>query len=377
MAIRQGDVPPREFCRQPASAINLVLRRHIWLALLIAPVLFARAATWPGETWLTAAPIEVGLSPAKLDAARTYALTGNGSGYVIRNGKLVMTWGDPRQVFDLKSSTKAIGVTALGLALQDGKVKLDDPAKKFHPAFGTPPDANARTGWPDKITLRMLANQTAGFEKPGGYQPLVFQPGTQWHYSDGGPNWLAECLTLAYGRDLSELMFERVFTPLGIKPSDLRWRSNSYRPHQINGLARREFGAGISANVEAMSRIGYLYLRGGRWKDEQILPRDFVAAAGRTGPELAGLPVLDPKTYGSASAHYGLLWWNNNDAKLAGVPRDTFWSWGLYDSLIVVLPSLDLVVARAGQSWARDPNGDHYDVLKPFLQPLCAAVQTE
>ena len=37
-----------------------------------------------------------------------------------------------------------------------------------------------------------------------------------------------------------------------------------------------------------------------------------------------------------------------------GVPRDTYWTWGLYDSLIVVMPALDIVVARAGESWKRD-----------------------
>ena len=33
------------------------------------------------------------------------------------------------------------------------------------------------------------------------------------------------------------------------------------------------------------------------------------------------------------------------------VPDDAYWSWGLYDSLIVVIPSLDIVVARARESW--------------------------
>ena len=97
-----------------------------------------------------------------------------------------MTWGDPAQRYDLKSTSKSIGGTLLGIALKERKVQLDDLAAKYHPTFGVPPETNSQTGWLDEITLRMLANQTAGFEKPGGYQPLLFAPGTKWHYSDAG-----------------------------------------------------------------------------------------------------------------------------------------------------------------------------------------------
>ncbi|HSI11199.1 MAG TPA: serine hydrolase, partial [Chthoniobacter sp.] len=239
------------------------------IALLLTPYL--RAAEYPGKTWPTAAPAELGLDEAKLAQARDYALTGEGSGCIIYHGKLVLQWGDQAALYDLKSSSKAIGVTALGLALKDGLVHLDDPAKKFHPTFGTPPESNAQSGWLDQITLRHLATQTAGFEKPGGYEKLDFAPGTAWLYSDGGPNWLAECLTLAYHRDLNDVMFERVFTPIGVTPADLKWRKHAYRPEFIDGIKRREFGSGFSANVQAMARLGYLYLREGWWKGELIL----------------------------------------------------------------------------------------------------------
>src|SRR5688500_569272 len=100
-----------------------------------------------------------------------------------------------------------------------------------------------------------------------------------------------------------------------------------------------------------MARVGYLYLRGGRWRDRQILPADFVEAAGRTPARLTGLPEHEPAgEHGNAYDHYGLLWWNNADGTLPAVPRDAYWSWGLYDSIILVVPSLDLVVARAGKS---------------------------
>jgi len=320
---------------------------------------------------LTILLLFVSLAEAGMEEARDYALTGGGSGCIVHRGKQVLAWGDQKQLYDLKSTTKSFGVTALGLALMDGKVKLDDPAKKFFPSFGTPPEENARTGWLDKITLRMLATQTAGFEKLGGFGKLLFEPGTKWHYSDGGPNWLADCLTLVYRRDLAELMFERVFTPLGIGRDDLRWRNNSYRPHKLESIPRREFGSGVSANVAAMAKFGLLYLREGRWNDRQIIPSDFVRLVRAPAKELAGLPTHD-NIHGNASAHYNLLWWNNGDGALPGVPRDAYWTWGLYDSLIVVIPSLDIVVARAGKSWRRKKDARHYDALKPFLEPICA-----
>lgn len=338
----------------------------------------ALASEWPGSTWDAQTPEAAHLDPTKLAQARDYALTGEGSGCIVRGGRLVFQWGDQSTLYDLKSSSKAVGVTVLGLALKDGKVSLDDLAVKFHPHFATPPGENLATGWPAKITLRHLATQTAGFEKPGGYGKLQFAPGTEWFYSDAGPNWLSECLTYVYQRDLNDVMFERVFTPIGITNKDLKWRKHSYRPELMDGIKRREFGSGFNMNVNAMARLGLLYLREGWWRGEQILPRNFIEQVRRPGPEMKGLRTHDGDPHGSdAPAHYGLLWWNNADGSIAGLPRDAYWSWGLYDSFILVISSLDIVAARAGKGWARKPDAAHYDVLKPFFEPIAAATHTQ
>ncbi len=332
----------------------------------------------PSPDWPAATPADVGLDAARLDQARDYALSAGGSGMIVRHGKAVLRWGDQRLRYDIKSATKSFGATMLGIAMKDGRIGLDTPARQCQPALGIPPESNAATGWLDAITVGHLATQTAGFEKPGGYGKLLFAPGTHWFYSDAGPNWLAECLTLVYRRDLDALMFERVFTPLGISRDDLRWRNNQYREHQIDGLPRREFGAGIHANVEALSRLGYLYLRSGRWQDQQILAETFVKTASRPLAVVSDLPEWPADTHGNASAHYGLLWWNNADGALPNVPRDAYWAWGLYDSLIAVIPSLDLVVVRGGangRSWPREKDASHYQVLEPFLGPVVAAVR--
>ncbi len=361
------------------------MRHLLSLVVTVVAAKSVAADSWPEKSWEHATADAVGLRRADLERARDYALSAGGSGTITRHGKRILTWGDLKKRYDLKSTSKSIGVIALGIALADGKLQLNDKARTYHLSLGVPPESNAATGWLDSITILHLATQTAGFEKRGGYEPIAFPPGTKWHYSDGGPNWLAECLTLIYKRDLQELLFERIFTPIGIGREDLRWRKHAYRPHEIDGVMRREFGSGVHANVDAMARLGLLYLRGGRWKNRQLLPASFVNQAGQVVPSVVGVPE-HPKaardvqrgtaaSFGNASNHYGLLWWNNADGSIAGVPKDTYWSWGLYDSLIVVFPSLDMVVSRTGRSWKRTPNGAHYEVLKPFLQPLAASAR--
>ena len=53
---------------------------------------------------------------------------------------------------------------------------------------------------------------------------------------------------------------------------------------------------------------------------------------------------------------------------------DAYWSWGLYDSLIVVIPSLDIVVARAGKS-LNGPRSPHYGPIEPFIEPIALSVK--
>ena len=310
---------------------------------------------------------------ALLEQARDHALTGGGAGMIIRYGKLVFSWGDPTRRFDLKSTTKSIGVTALGLAMQDGLVGLADAAQLHLPGLGVPPETNADSGWLEDITVRQLATHSAGFAKPGGFVEVFFEPGTAWSYSDGGANWLADLLTVRYGVDLEAVMFRRVFDPLGIRPADLIWRNNAFRSDTINGIKRREFGSGIRADVDAMARIGYLYLRRGAWEGRRIVPSAFVARASRPDPNLAGLPVTGSGNHPGATSHYGLLWWNNGDRSLLAVPPDAFWSWGLADSLIIVIPSLDIVAVRAGDGWRAGWDSD-YAVIRPFIEPVAQSV---
>ena len=129
--------------------------------------------------WETDTPEHLGMDEAKLQEARDYALTGGGSGCIIRGGKVVMSWGDRRQKYNLYSTTKSIGGIALALAIVDGKVSLDDRMRDYLSSGGVPPESN-NAAWLEKITLRHLATHTAGFEKTRGWCELRFEPGTGW-----------------------------------------------------------------------------------------------------------------------------------------------------------------------------------------------------
>jgi CubicO group peptidase (beta-lactamase class C family) len=366
------------------------------LQVTVNPAVYPAVDTDADESygWTIVAPADVGMDAAKLAEAQAYAETGGGAGLISRRGRLVHKWGLIDARGDLKSTTKSIGGIALGLAIDDGKVTLTDLAQTHLPTIGTnpPPPVEGAT-WPAQITISQLATHTAGFEKSRGYGNMLYQPGTTWSYSDGALNWLADLLTTVYQQDLGDLLKTRVWSVIGIDGGvngigdDLQWRNNASHDPLIGTVATRELAGGISANVNTMARIGLLFLRKGVWaNDQRVLSESFVETVHTPRPENADLEIplaLQPQ-FPNATKDYGVLWWTNATGQLPEVPRDAYWAWGLGDSLIVVIPSLDLVIARTGSDadnaalphWRSGWDGN-YSVLAPFLNPIVQSVQQQ
>lgn len=359
------------------------------------------------------ASTEVGMTQALLEQAATYAQTGGtaisgNAGMIVRRGRIVHSWGNIDQRFELKSTSKSIGGMALGIAMETNPNLLSETAQSRLSTFPAP----ATTGdpaWPGQITILQLATHTAGFLKEDvytagvgtTYAALQYQPGTTWFYSDAGLNWLSEVLTQVFNADLATVLNTEVWTPLGLNSLaggldgnaastiDVKWRDNRYRinPAPGSGTEKRELASGIYANPNAMARIGLLFLRKGLWGSERVLPETFVNTVKTPHPSTATavIPPVLAADFPNATTNYGVLWWTNATGMLANVPRDAFWAWGLGDSLIVVIPSLDIVAVRAGQQaavgsspgvrvWNDDDwNGD-YTVLAQFLDPIVQSV---
>jgi CubicO group peptidase (beta-lactamase class C family) len=377
----------------------------------------AQAEVWPADDdesdpvnhgWAKVDAATVGMTQAGLDTAATFAQTipaasiapgttvNSGTGMIVRHGQLVHSWGDIDVKFEVKSVTKSMGGILFGLALDQNKVVLRGKGTDYMGgAFGVPPDANAAQA--PQITLSQLATHTSGFQKddgnPTAFTALIkFTPGSTWSYSDAGLNWLADVLTTVYAQDLRDVAQANVWGKIGLNRGgtnndDVLWRTNLSRPPTRNGapLQYRELSSGISANANAMARVGLMFLRKGKWKDQQILSEAFVTQTHTPLPENATLPLVPNRPgekYPNAQTDYGVLWWTNKSGTMPNVPTDTFWAWGLGEELIVVIPSLDLVIVRtggqataasAGRTWNDlDWDGD-VSVLTGFLDPIVAA----
>jgi Beta-lactamase class C and other penicillin binding proteins len=342
-------------------------------------------------------PATVGMTQAGLDAAAAFAQAtpagaGPGNGMIVRHGQLVAFWGDiDDSIPEVKSVTKSMGGIALGLAIDDAKLALTDKASAHLPTIGIPPDVNGSKGVAD-ITIAQLATHTAGFPKPGGYAEIpdsLLPIGSKWSYSDGGLNWLADTLTETYGQDLSSLLNTRVWSVIGLRANDVRWRTmaGGFRPDPRPSnptLQYRELASGIQTNVNAMARVGLLFLRKGMWNGQRVLSESFVQQVHTPLPQNAGLQLVDPTNFPGALTDYGVLWWTNTSGQMTGVPADTYWAWGLGEALIVVIPSLDLVIARNGGQananstpGARVWNDDFWNadprVIQPFIKPIVDA----
>jgi CubicO group peptidase (beta-lactamase class C family) len=336
------------------------------LATILSVARSARCDVWPGTEWAASTPESQGMSGAALDQAVEHSQrNGGASGCVIRHGYLVKEWGSPTALADIKSATKgAFGATVLGLAVDAGLVGLDDKARMHSPLLGGDRPEN-RGDWLGEITIRQLATMTAGFDDSRPAK-LVNRPGTAGIYSNDTANMLADLLTLKFNEDLESVMTRRVMDPIGISPSSWRWRDNGYRPKIINGLKTREFASGIKITHGALARLGYLYLREGRWDGRTILSPEFIKVATRT----TDLPAPYP--------YYGFYWGSNARGLLADVPRDLYWALGLGESILAVCPSLDIVAVRLGTGSTRSqlpPFTDQWDKkVEGFFRLVARAV---
>ena len=135
----------------------------------------------------------------------------------------------PATRFRIGTASTALTSAAVGLLVDDGRLALDEPIKRYVPAFPEKP-------WP--VTLRQVMGHVAGLATDGGDDgplfrqrcerpvdalpefaggELLFEPGTQYRYSKYGWIVVSAAVEAAADQPFQAFMRERIFQPLGME----------------------------------------------------------------------------------------------------------------------------------------------------------------
>lgn len=238
---------------------------------------------------------------------------------------------------NIYSHTKSFASTAVGLAVDAGKLNLDDKVVDFFPeAVPENPAENL-----DKITLRSLLTMSSGFNHAylmaadrrigQGYpdyvkymfsRPMEKLPGERFFYSNGDTYLAARMAEKALGMTLENILYQNLFRKMGIG-----WPAWEHDP------MGHAFGAsGLYLKLSDMIKLGQLYLADGKWQGERILSSDWVKAAGSKQIETHGNDVCN------WNDGYGYQFWIS---PFPGAYRAD----GAYGQITTVLPEKGLTVA--------------------------------
>jgi serine beta-lactamase-like protein LACTB, mitochondrial len=267
----------------------------------------------------------------------------------------------PNLRFRIGSASTVLTSAAVGLLIEQGRLKLDDEIQAYVPEYPKKP-------WP--VTLRQVMAHTAGVRSDGGDEgplfgthcerpaeavpefaglSLLFQPGTGYHYSNYGWILVSAAIEAAADDGFFELMQDRVFAPLGMahtradSATDLAGRVTPYFPRYA---AEPHYGP------DRMREVDYSCYAGA--SAFLSTPSDLV----RFGMGITSGALLEPATVALLQASQRLpsgeetgygLGWDLETVTLTGTPtrvvgHDGESLGGMVASLMIV-PARGIVVA--------------------------------
>ena len=301
----------------------------------------ADSPIFPGKAWEMRSPEEAGLSREKLMALATLA---GGRGCVVRHGYMVFAWGDQSKSSDVASAFKPLLTTLLFMAVQDGRIgSVDDEVAEFEPRLKA-----LNAGKDAAITWRHFAFQMSGYG-------LAEAPGAAYSYNDYALALYYDTLTQkVFGTNGTALLRTRLAEPMQFEDA---CTFDAFGPQNRPGR--------LALSVRDFARFGLLYLRQGRWRDQQLLRPEFVQMATRSPlapatPLTSGQPadmLPGQRTIGGTRnitpvgpGYYSFNWWlngkNGAGQRLFGdASPDTYVASGHGGMrMLWIIPSLDLVV---------------------------------
>jgi CubicO group peptidase (beta-lactamase class C family) len=266
---------------------------------------------------------------------------------VVRHGKTIASgaWapfhqGDAQLVY---SASKSFTATALGLAIDDGLLSLDDRVVDHFPEYESEvADRRMRS-----MLIRHLAAMATGHagetyleavkrhpEDPvRGFLsiPPDFDPGSHFAYNQSATYTLAAIIQRKTGRTLAKYLGERIFAPMGLPPAG--WAQ--YPPGRDQGWT------GLYVSTSALAALGQLYLQNGVWQGRALLSSAWVAEATRKNVETVRPGFDGVYSHPDWRQGYGFQFW---------MSRHGYRADGGFGQYCLILPEQDAVIAITSES---------------------------
>ena len=276
-------------------------------------------------------------------------------GYVVAEAWWAPYSSEHRQ--QLYSLSKSFTSTAIGLAVDEGLISIDDPVIKFYPDL-LPDEISDNLA---SLKVRHLLSMSVGHAKdsilileasPPGISwektflslPVVFKPGSQFMYNSGASYMLSSIIKKVTKQTAQEYLKLRIYETLGIVGST--WTEN------FEGV---NMGAShLRMRTEDLAKFGQLYLQEGSWKGKQLISRKWVA-------EASSLQIENGKFDNSWGYGYGFQFWLN--------PPGGYRADGAFGQYSMVFPKLDAVVVITSESVStKDTMKLVWDILVPAMK---------
>ncbi len=285
-------------------------------------------------------------------------------------------------IFQIHSMTKPVVCAALMMLMEEGKVALTDAVEKHLPEFRGITVMGKKPSRP--ITVRDLMTHTSGMmlNPPAGIgelhgalhkslaevvyvvsqQPLQFEPGTKWQYSNMGIAAVARIVEVLGGMPFEKFLDVRIFQPLGMKDSYIYPPKDKFsrmptayilkdgKPLQYTadplGEGKMKFreGAryplpegGIYSTAEDLFAFYQMMLNGGAHQGKRLLSKASVQV-------MTAVHTGDLRTNGPGNG-WGLGWYVVKDAmgELSFLSRGTYGHGGRYGTFCFVDPVRGMV----------------------------------
>ena len=332
-------------CPSLASAACLLFAAiNLWPTSAVAAGRSTAHPEYPGLHWRQLSkPEELGWSSQKLAVAKAYADSlDTVAVMIVDDGVVVQQWGETLKQFNVHSIRKSFLSALYGVAVARKEIDLSATLDQLgiddnEPSL-TAEEKQARAIDLHKArcgiyhpALYESASMKAAKPPRGSHPPRSFRVYNNWDF-----NALGTIYESATHDSIYHSFDERIARRIGME--DYVFKDQEY----VTGADSIHRAYPFRMTARDMARFGLLYLREGRWGDQQIVTQAWVRDS-TTAYSVADGIVRD------GYSGYGYLWWvavNGNHYPSAELPDGSFSAWGAGGHFIAVIPAMRLVTVH-------------------------------